>query len=112
MIKNTIIGLSKNFKKKIRIKGLGFKVLKENFFLIFFLGYSHSIKFKIPTLINATILGNKFRIIELKSSNLVLLNQTSFLIQKFKKPGIYKHKGIYFTRKFPNLKSGKKKKFH
>ena len=112
LIKNTIIGLSRNFKKKIRIKGLGFKVLKENLSLIFFLGYSHSIKFKIPNLVNATILGNKARIIELKSSNLVLLNQTSFLIQNLKKPGVYKHKGIYFTRTFPNLKSGKKKKFH
>lgn len=112
LIKNTIIGLTKSFKKKIRIKGLGFKVLKENLSLVFFLGYSHFIKFKVPNLVTASILGNKSRIIELKSSNLVLLNQTCFLIQNLKKPGIYKHKGIYFTRKFPNLKAGKKKKFH
>jgi ribosomal protein L6P/L9E len=87
---------------------LGFKVIKENKFLIFFLGYSHKIQFNLIENFEFLILGTKNRILKLFCLDLVKLNQISFLIQLLRTPGIYKYKGIYFDRKISLLKAGKK----
>lgn len=111
LLKNTIQGVSSGFKKYLRIRGLGFKVIKENKFLIFFLGYSHKIQFNLIENFEFLILGTKNRILKLFCLDLVKLNQITFLIQLLRTPGIYKYKGIYFDRKISLLKAGKKKKF-
>jgi large subunit ribosomal protein L6 len=101
----------KGFKKYLRIRGLGFKIFKESQLLKFQLGYSHFIFYKIPILLKFEILGSKSRILKIIGLDLDLVNQVSFLIKTFRKPGIYKQKGIYFTREIVRLKAGKKKKF-
>lgn len=110
-IKNLITGVLKGFKKYLRIRGLGFKVFKENLFLKFQLGYSHFIFYKISRYLTFEILGSKMRILKVNSLNIEKLNQVSSLIKTFRKPGVYKQKGIYFTRELVKLKAGKKKKF-
>lgn len=110
-IKNFITGVMKGFKKYLRIRGLGFKVFKENNLLKFQLGFSHFIFYKLSSNTNFDILGNKSRILKITGLDLNIVNQISFLIKTFRKPGIYKQKGIYFTRELIRLKAGKKKKF-
>lgn len=111
LVKNLITGVMKGFKKYLRIRGLGFKVFKENKLLKFQLGFSHFIFYKIPLSLKFDVLGLKFRILKITGLDLDIVNQVSFLIKTFRKPGIYKQKGIYFTREIVKLKAGKKKKF-
>lgn len=110
-IKNLVTSVLKGFKKYLRIRGLGFKVFKEKSFLKFQLGYSHLISYKTSKFLNFKIIGTKARILKISGLSLDQTTQTSFLIKTFRKPGVYKQKGIYFTRELVKLKAGKKKKF-
>jgi large subunit ribosomal protein L6 len=101
----------RGFKKYLRVKGLGFKIFKEKNLLKFQLGYSHFIFYSAPLFLKFDILGSKLRILKVTGLDLISVNQASFLIKTFRKPGTYKQKGIYFTREVVKLKAGKKKKF-
>jgi large subunit ribosomal protein L6 len=45
-LQNTIIGLSRGFKRKIRLKGIGYKFLLDKNILTFKIGFTHS--FTVP----------------------------------------------------------------
>lgn len=110
-IKNLILSSMRGFKKYLRIRGLGFKVFLEKKFLKFHLGFSHFNYFKILDTLKIKVAGVKSRTIKIIGLNLNLVNQAGFLIRKFRNPGSYNYKGIYFLRENFFLKEGKKKKF-
>ena len=106
--RNIIRGVSRGYKRSIELIGVGYKGWTENNILFLNIGFSHIISFKIPLLIKIDILKGK--IIIIRSSNLQFLTQTLEKIRLFKKPDIYKGKGIRFKNEKINFKSGKKKK--
>ena len=95
-----------NFYKKLVLKGIGFKVFSTNYknILMFQLGYTHPIYFKIN--LNFFIHKN----IKLFLNNNVYQNliNVSFLIKLLKWPEPYKGKGIFFFNEKIKLKTGKK----
>lgn len=95
------------FVKRIRIKGLGYKILREENDLILNLGYSKPIKTGIPTQISNIII--KKSIVVLESLDKVFLGNFASLLFSLKKRDIYKGKGLSLEYSNSKLKVIKKK---
>ena len=106
-IKNCFIGVSLGYQKKILIIGIGYKVKKENDFLEFSLGFSHTVRFRVPVGITIDILSSTEFIVKGVCKQSV--GQIASDIRAIKCPDSYKGKGIrYFGEEF-KLKAIKKK---
>jgi large subunit ribosomal protein L6 len=95
------------FVKRIKIKGLGYKISKEEDNLILNLGYSKPIKTKIPTQISNIIV--KKTIVVVESLDKVFLGNFASLLFSLKKRDIYKGKGLSLEYSNSKLKAIKKK---
>lgn len=109
LIKQKIKGLIRPFRKLIYLHGVGFRfIVNENIkFFQLKLGYSHLIEFYIPEGIK--IINYKKNFIIFESYDLNLLTKFIFFIKHFKKPDIYKGKGILLKNEEIKLKEIKKK---
>ena len=103
-----IKNLSTTFKKKLTLKGLGFKInVQENLKNIEFkLGFSHLINLKIPQNIK---LRSKKNFIKIEGSDNVLLGNFVNKIISLKSPDSYKGKGFWYKYQKKTLKVVKKK---
>lgn len=110
IIKQAILETSYLLYQKLKFVGIGYRTFDvdnfENRLLMFRLGYSHPIFFKI---------SEEARIFCLKRIKLFIygnsyqnITQTAALIRSYKKPEPYKGKGILYENEKINLKEGKK----
>lgn len=95
------------YTKRIRISGLGYKVLNEEGLLSFRLGYSKPIQMVKPYKLEDIIIKKKLLVIKSLDRNF-LGNFSHFLIG-LKKRDVYKGKGLSLEYKKRNLKPVKKK---
>ena len=110
LIKQLIIETGLLLYQQLKFIGLGFRVFNTNnlkkTLLLFKIGYSHFLYFKITFNMNFFVLkttelfiyGNSFQIIK----------QIASLIKQLKKPDLYKGKGIFYRNENLNLKLIKK----
>lgn len=103
---NIFNGISNGYYIEINFIGLGYRFLKLKNFLLLKLGYSHYIKYIIPS--NIIIVGYKRRLI-IYGINIYEINSFVKKLKLFKKPDIYKGKGIQIQGEVINYKIGKKK---
>jgi ribosomal protein L6P/L9E len=103
---NNFRGLQQLYVINLIIKGLGFKAIIIQNYIIFKLGFSHLIMYKIPKYLKIKI-SQKFSKIELFSINLQKLKIFCILIQNLKFPEVYKGKGIIYKNNIIILKSVK-----
>ncbi|XXS36650.1 MAG: 50S ribosomal protein L6 [Candidatus Nasuia deltocephalinicola] len=103
---NLIKGLMFNYEKKLVLLGVGYKVILKFNNLHFFLSYSHPIIYKIPSDIKIKIFSNE---IHVSGINKQRVGEVSLLLINFKKPDVYKGKGIRYLNEKIFLKSVKKK---
>jgi large subunit ribosomal protein L6 len=110
LIKQLLIETSAVLYQKLQFVGVGYRAFQvddfENKLLLFKLGYSHPLYFKI---------SKELRIFCLKLTKLFIfgnsyqtVNQTSALIRSYKRPEPYKGKGILYVNEKIKLKEGKK----
>jgi large subunit ribosomal protein L6 len=101
-------GTQTSYKKKLILKGLGFKMSVEpNKIINFKLGFSHAIDLPIPEYItNAKIKKN---ILVLEASNKILLGNFAASIVRLKPPDTYKEKGFFYAGEKVKLRAIKKK---
>jgi len=95
------------YKKKLFLKGLGYKVLVENNTLSFKLNLSHDLKMDIPSYIKKVVV-NKTNIV-FESYDLVLLGNFIEKIYNLKPKDNYKGKGFSLKSKVVPIKEIKKK---
>ncbi|UDG80486.1 50S ribosomal protein L6 [Candidatus Annandia pinicola] len=107
IVNNMIIGITKGFTKKLNIIGIGYRASIKNNIIEFFLGYSHTIIYKLPKDVNAVCLSQNE--IVLKSINKQSIGQVAANIRSYRKPELYKGKGIRYSDEIINLKEAKKK---
>lgn len=101
-----IRGVSRGYNVKLKLLGMGYKIILENDNLAtLHLGYSHLIKYKTPNTVTIHLLSKNE--ILLKSINLKKLNQTSAVLRSFRKVDPYKGKGITLLNEKLILKEGK-----
>ncbi|MBF0236200.1 MAG: 50S ribosomal protein L6 [SAR324 cluster bacterium] len=104
-ITNMVIGVSKGFTKQLNLVGVGYRAALSGNVLELSLGFSHPVKFELPTGIKAVVPANTQ--IRLESCDKQLLGQVAANIRKFRPPEPYKGKGILFDGEKIRRKVGK-----
>ncbi len=108
IINNNIIGLNKNFIKKLVLIGIGYKAYIVNNILNLNIGFSHIINYKIPNGIN--IICPSFTEIVIKGYDKQMVGQVAARIRSYRPPENYrKGKGIRYIDEFVSIKEYKKK---
>jgi large subunit ribosomal protein L6 len=110
LLKQLIIETSSIIYQKLKFIGVGYRAFDvkefENKLLMFKLGYSHSIYFKISK--ELTIFSLKLTKLFIYGNSYQNITKTTSLIQSYKLPEPYKGKGILYENQKINLKEGKK----
>lgn len=110
LIKQLLLETSSTIYNKLKFVGVGYRAFKmeefKNKLLMFKLGYSHPIFFKIPA--NLNVFCFKFVKLFICGNSYKDVTQTSALIRSYKKPEPYKGKGILHESEKIILKEGKK----
>lgn len=110
LIKQLIIESSAILHKKLKFVGVGYRAFDvenfENKLLLFKLGYSHPIFFKITN--NLEIMSLKFTKLFICGNSYQSIAQVASLIRSYKKPEPYKGKGILYDNEKIAIKEGKK----
>jgi len=104
-LRNMIEGVKNGFSKKLILEGVGFRVSLEGQELVFNVGFSHPVNFKIPEGIEIKVEKNN---IEVSGIDKQLVGQTAAEIRALKKPEPYKGKGIRYKDEVIRRKAGKK----
>ena len=108
LINNMIIGVSQQFHLTLILKGVGYRAIVQNNFILLSLGYSHQIKLEIPKQISVEVIQNTT--INLKSCDKELLGLFAANIRAWRQPEPYKGKGILYSNEKIIRKSGKSAK--
>jgi len=104
LARNSVIGVSEGFVKKLEINGVGYRAAAVPGQLNMSLGFSHPVEFKLPIGITATVEGNT---ITLSGADKAIVGETAAQIRKIRKPEPYKGKGIKYSDEVIRRKAGK-----
>lgn len=105
LISNMVEGIDKGFEKKLEIVGIGYRAEMQGNDLIFYLGYSHPIRFPLPEGISAQV--EKQTLITVKGIDKELVGIVAAKIRALRKPDVYKNKGIKYAGEVLRKKAGK-----
>ena len=108
LINNMIIGVSKQFKIVLLLKGVGYRAAVQDKIITLNLGYSHPVKIDIPEDILVEVTQNTTII--LKSCNKEQLGLFASNIRSWRQPEPYKGKGILYENEQILRKAGKSAK--
>jgi large subunit ribosomal protein L6 len=109
LIANMVEGVSKGFKIRQELVGVGYKVSVTGQDLDLTIGYSHDIIIEVPAEIKLSVenVKGKSPVIIMESHDKELLGMVSAKIRSFRKPEPYKGKGIKFENEIIRRKAGK-----
>lgn len=107
LINNMIVGVTKGFERKLILVGVGFKAQLQGKILNLILGFSHAVKFTIPSGITIEIPSQTEIII--KGIDKHLVGHVAAKIRAFRPPEPYKGKGVKYDDEIIVKKEGKKK---
>ncbi|PIP24433.1 MAG: 50S ribosomal protein L6 [Candidatus Nealsonbacteria bacterium CG02_land_8_20_14_3_00_37_10] len=105
LVANMIEGVTAGFEKKLEIEGIGFKGEVSGEELVLYVGFSHSVKLRIPKGIKILVDKN---IITVSGIDKELVGQFASIIRKVKPAEPYKGKGIKYVGEIIRRKVGKK----
>lgn len=108
MIKKLILGVSKGFRHKLKLVGVGFRAKVEKKRLLLKIGYSHDVIYNIPDDVEIYSGKVKGTILLIKGKELYRVNQIASEIRALRKPDVYKGKGIHKQNEVLKLKKGKR----
>jgi large subunit ribosomal protein L6 len=108
MISNLILGVSKGYRCKLRLVGVGFRASVINKNLVLKIGYSHEIIYKIPEDITILCGKTKGTLLVIKAKELNKVTQVAAEIRSLRVPDAYKGKGIHYDKEVLVLKKGKR----
>jgi large subunit ribosomal protein L6 len=108
LIANMVKGVSDGYRLEMEIVGIGYKADLKGNSLVFSLGYSHPVEFKLPDGITAEV-DQKSRPMKviLNGIDKQLIGQTAANIRSLRAPDSYKGKGIRYAGERLKLKPGK-----
>ncbi|OQM34113.1 50S ribosomal protein L6 [bacterium endosymbiont of Pedicinus badii] len=107
ILNNMILGVKNGFVKKLILFGVGYRASVKNSILELFLGFSHSIKYKLPEGILAECKKNSQILI--KGIDKQKVGQVAAEIRSYRPPEPYKGKGIRYSDEIIKIKETKKK---
>jgi large subunit ribosomal protein L6 len=104
LINNMVVGVTEGFTKQLEVNGVGYKVVLQGKKIVLNVGYSHSVNYDLPEVVDAKIEKN---VITLTSHNKQVVGQVAAEIRSVKKPEPYKGKGIKYMEEVIRRKEGK-----
>ena len=104
LARNSVIGVSEGFTRKLEINGVGYRATAVPGQLNMALGFSHPVVFKLPVGITAIVEANT---ITLSGADKALVGETAAQIRRIRKPEPYKGKGIKYSDEIIRRKAGK-----
>jgi large subunit ribosomal protein L6 len=104
LIANMVEGVTKGFTKELEVVGVGYRAEKAGSTLKMSLGYSHQIGFDEPPGIQISV---EKQVIRVEGIDKCLVGQTAAKIKRFRKPDVYKGKGIRYVGEVVRKKAGK-----
>ncbi|RKX56630.1 MAG: 50S ribosomal protein L6 [Thermodesulfobacteriota bacterium] len=110
LIHNMVVGVTQGFTKSLDIVGLGYKAELKGNEIVFSLGYSHPINFKIPEGIKARVEKGSGEVqarVIIEGIDKELVGQVAANIRRLRPPEPYKGKGIRYTGEVIRRKAGK-----
>lgn len=107
LLNGVIKGLTEGFRIDLEIIGVGYRAAVEKNALALQLGYSHDVRYPIPS--GITIKCEKPTSITITGSDKQLVGQVAAKIRAYRKPEPYKGKGIRYAGEAVREKEGKKK---
>lgn len=105
LVANMVTGVDRGFERLLEINGIGYRAELQGDAILFSLGYSHPINFKLPKGVSATI--EKANHVKLSGIDKELVGQTAAHIRKLRPPEPYKGKGIKYAEEYIQRKAGK-----
>ncbi len=105
LVANMVIGVSNGFTRVLELVGTGYKAESKGQTVVFSLGYSHPIEFRLPKGISATV--EKATRIELSGFDKEQLGEIAATMKRLRFPDAYKGKGIRFAGEVLRRKVGK-----
>ncbi|RJO73244.1 MAG: 50S ribosomal protein L6 [Myxococcales bacterium] len=106
LLNNMIHGVSQGFKRELEIIGVGYKAELKGQMILFSLGYSHQIEFKLPKGISADV-DTKANRVTVKGCDKQAVGQVAANIRSLRPPEPYKGKGIKYADETIRRKAGK-----
>ena len=105
LINNMVIGTSVGYTKELEIRGTGYRGQIQGKVLNLNLGYSHPINYDIPE--GLTITMANISSITVTGADKQQVGQAAADIRFYRKPEVYKGKGIRYVGEHVALKEGK-----
>ncbi|SFP64815.1 large subunit ribosomal protein L6 [Nitrosomonas cryotolerans] len=107
LIANMVQGVVNGFQKKLSLVGVGYRAQTDGYSLNLALGYSHPIVHKMPSGIKAETPSQTEVII--KGIDKQKVGQVAAEIRAYRRPEVYKGKGVRYSDEVIVLKEAKKK---
>ncbi len=104
LVANMVTGVTEGFKKELEVVGVGYRAEKKDKTLNLSVGFSHPVEFAEPEGIQIQV---EKQLIRVEGIDKCLVGQTAAKIRSFKKPDVYKGKGIRYVGETLRKKVGK-----
>jgi large subunit ribosomal protein L6 len=105
LAQNAVKGVTQGFSKELDIVGVGYKAAVEGNKVVFALGFSHPVEFKIPEGIKIAI--DKQTRVVVSGIDRQRVGQVAAEIRNLRRPDPYKQKGIRYVGEVLKKKAGK-----
>ncbi|MBI4093278.1 MAG: 50S ribosomal protein L6 [Candidatus Kerfeldbacteria bacterium] len=104
LLANAVEGVTKGFTKQLEVRGIGFRANVEGAELVLNLGYSHPVRYSIPSGITVAVEKN---VVTISGIDKQLVGETAATIRRLRPPEPYKGKGFSSRVEFVRQKAGK-----
>jgi large subunit ribosomal protein L6 len=105
LAQNAVTGVTSGFSKELDIVGVGYRANVDGNKVVFALGYSHPVEYRIPEGIKITV--EKQTHLVVSGIDRQRVGQVAAEIRKLRKPDPYKQKGIRYVGEVLKKKAGK-----
>jgi large subunit ribosomal protein L6 len=105
LVANMVTGVTKGFERTLEINGVGFRAEVQGSTLTMQLGFSHPVKHVLPKGISARVERNT--LVTISGIDKELVGQTAATIRAYRRPDVYKGKGVKYTDERLRKKVGK-----
>jgi len=105
LAQNAIKGVTEGFSRELDIVGVGYRAVVEGSKVVFSLGFSHPVEYKIPEGIKVLI--DKQTHLVISGIDRQRVGQVAAEIRGLRKPDPYKQKGIRYVGEVLKKKAGK-----
>jgi large subunit ribosomal protein L6 len=108
MIRNLALGVSKGYRQRLKLVGVGFRASVKDNKIYLKIGFSHEVSYSIPEDVQIIASKAKGTFLLIKGKEKERVYQIAKEIRDLRQPDAYKGKGIHYNKEILKLKKGKR----